>query len=148
MKRVLKNKPTLQLILSAILFAFSCIKITTLTYLFGVLLIISLVLFLTADNHVVLTIDNSELTLYSADGLNSDTISLDKITYWQIAEIGGNLTMVFADENKQEKYCTISTNNTLGLSIIFNHYLKDKNYKLKKLNSPYEAVGKVIRKEK
>lgn len=148
MKRVLKNKPTLQLVLSTVLFALSCIKITMLTYLFGLLLIISLALFLMADNHVVLTIDNCELTLYSVDGLNRDTISMDNISYWQIDEVGGNLTMVFIDDNKQGKYCTISTNNTLGLSIIFNHYLKDKNYKLKKLNSPYEAVGKVIRKEK
>ena len=147
MKRILKNKPTVQFVSSAIVFVLSFIKITTLTYLFGVLLLISLILWLLADNHVVLTIDKDMLTLYSPDGSNSDTISLDKIKYWQVAEIGGNLSMVFINEKGEDNICSVNTSNSLGLSLLFSHYLKNKNYKLTKLNSPYEAVGKALRKE-
>ncbi len=147
MNKKLRNKPIFQLIIALLLFGLSCIKITALTYLFGGLLLISLLMYLIVDDHLVLEIDDNKLTLYSANGTNSDSISLDKIQYWQIAEVSGNLTMVFTNEKAEDNICTIVTNNTLGLSFIFNHYLKDNNYKLKKLNSPYEAVGKALRKE-
>ncbi len=147
MNKKLRNKPIFQLIIALLLFGLSCIKITALTYLFGGLLLISLLMYLIVDDHLVLEIDDNKLTLYSANGTNSDSISLDKIQYWQIAEVSGNLTMVFTNEKGEDNICTIVTNNTLGLSFIFNHYLKDNNYKLKKLNSPYEAVGKALRKE-